>query len=110
MRPNTRVQRTRAARFARTRSPLTRSPLGASVSSRRAEPAYRGAVGGRQVAELGPPLCEATTRGALETTSAPNTRVQRTRALAVARVRSLPSVARRSPLTRMPLGSPGPNE
>ena len=26
--PNTRVQRTRAARFARTRSPLTRHPLG----------------------------------------------------------------------------------
>src|SRR5262249_36272107 len=30
--PNMRVQRTRAARFARTRSPLTRSPLGSGSS------------------------------------------------------------------------------
>ena len=35
----------------------------------------------------------------------PNERVQRTRDLAIARVRSLPSVARRSPLLRRTLGS-----
>ena len=34
----------------------------------------------------------------------PNMALQRTRALAVARVRSLPSVARRSPLNAQPLG------
>jgi hypothetical protein len=34
----------------------------------------------------------------------PNMALQRTRALAVARVRSLPSVARHSPLNARPLG------
>src|SRR5512141_427206 len=36
--------------------------------------------------------------------AAPNMALQRTRALAFARVRSLPSVARRSPLNARPLG------
>jgi hypothetical protein len=100
--PNMRVQRTRTARFARCGSPLTRGSLGSLSTPSTVDQGYgvsglgRGDLRASSQSEGG--RAHIRRENPFLGKQLPNMRVQRTRVL-------LPAVARRSPLTRRPLGS-----